>query len=216
MKRTRDLLAANRCTALLVGLITLLVLGPPLAGTDLEWMGVLLQSVIMFAGLVALTFNRTSTIVGIVIGAPHFISLLLASFFDLKTLGVIDMASALVFHAYLAGAVLTHAARGDHVTMDTIFGAVCAYLLIGLSWCYLYALVEMFNPGSFQGLDNLNVINMLYFSYTTLTTLGYGDITPVAGLAKSLAALEAVTGLMFVSVLVARLVAMYRPKAERG
>lgn len=104
------------------------------------------------------------------------------------------------------------------VTIDTISASLCAYLLLAMVWAYLYALVDLFVPGSFAySLDDSfrmtmgdgHAVYAAYFSYVTITTLGYGDILPVTPPAMALATLEAFVGQMYIAILVARLVAVY-------
>lgn len=106
------------------------------------------------------------------------------------------------------------------VSSDTILGAISVYFLIGITWAYLYMGVEYFYSGSFSHtiLNSNSAItpqaksNFFYFSFVTLTTLGYGDITPVSSLAASLSILEGITGQMYIAILVAKLVAIYAIK----
>ena len=90
-----------------------------------------------------------------------------------------------------------------------------AYLMLGLMWTLAYWLVDQLTPGgafSFNtalGGQSMNGFNGIYFSFITLSTVGYGDITPVSRVARWLAALEAMTGLLYVAVLIARLVSLY-------
>jgi hypothetical protein len=104
---------------------------------------------------------------------------------------------------------LFRAGRG--ITADRLRGAACAYLLMGLAWALAYRLIERFIPGSFAGLaaieaDGMETPQMVYYSFVTLTTLGYGDITPVRPLAETLSFLEAFVGQFYLTVLVAFLV----------
>ncbi len=89
-------------------------------------------------------------------------------------------------------------------------GAVCVYLLMGLIWALLYLLIAQTIPGAFSGLEQLNWYEnfsaVAYYSFVTLTTLGYGDITPVAPLARFLAYMEAVAGVFYMAILVASLI----------
>lgn len=102
--------------------------------------------------------------------------------------------------------------RAQRVTLQLIFGTLCLYLIIGLLWGSLYSLLYTINPDSFSGvlLDNSETGSLLttfnYFSIVTLTTLGYGDITPQTHAASSLCQIEAITGQFFTAVLVAWLV----------
>jgi VanZ family protein len=93
---------------------------------------------------------------------------------------------------------------------DRIFGAVTLYLLLGLIWAVAYAAIESAMPGSFAGKLNPQsaLADWAYFSFVTLTTVGYGDITPVARAARSLAMLEALIGQLYPAIIIARLVSL--------
>ena len=99
------------------------------------------------------------------------------------------------------------------VTHDTIATAVCAYILLGFAWVWLYAAAEHLNQGAF-GRPTKELSDLFYFSFVTLTTLGYGDMTPKLAVVRSLAMVEAIVGQMFVAVVLARLVAMYMHAEE--
>ena len=106
--------------------------------------------------------------------------------------------------------VLAQTLRAGPVTFHRIQGAVAAYLLLGVIWAYAYALVALLRPGAFSGpIDPGDGPRAwFYFSFVTLTTVGYGDVLPVHPVARSLAILEAVTGPLYLAILVARLVSM--------
>jgi voltage-gated potassium channel len=98
------------------------------------------------------------------------------------------------------------------VTRDLIAGAAIVYLLMALAWSFIFGVVESLNPGSFsipdiEGISTSRVF--LYYSFVTITTLGYGDITPVTSLARSLCILEAVIGQLYLVVQVAWLVGVH-------
>jgi hypothetical protein len=96
---------------------------------------------------------------------------------------------------------------------NVLCGAVAVYLLIGISWAQVYVVIETLAPGSFAIRDSSIAAGwseFVYFSLTTLTTLGYGDVTPLTNLAGVWSTLEAVSGSLYIAVLVARLVALVR------
>ena len=106
--------------------------------------------------------------------------------------------------------LLAQVFRAGRVTHVRIQGAVAAYLLLGAAWAHAYHITEMLHPGSFAlppG-EMLSAIDWIYFSYVTLTTVGYGDITPVLPIARTLAVGEALAGQLYLAVMIARLVAM--------
>ena len=101
-----------------------------------------------------------------------------------------------------------------HVTAELIYGAINVYLLIGLSFTFMLALLELIQPGSITGVDSLSVADnsvmpFLYFSFVTMTTLGYGDMSPATGPAASLVYVEAIIGQLYVAIMIARLVGLY-------
>jgi len=99
----------------------------------------------------------------------------------------------------------------NEITFDTIVGGICVYLLLGYLWSIFYMVIFLFDQAAF--VSNLNEpINFFYFSFTTFTTLGYGDIYPVNKFAKVLTSLEAITGQLYLAVFIARIVGMYRSK----
>lgn len=96
------------------------------------------------------------------------------------------------------------------VDNNTIKGGVSVFLLIGILWTFIYQIVFILDPNAFSYSKEIKEYGyLLYFSFTTLTTLGYGDVTPVNQFAMSLANLEAIVGMMYPSIFIARLVSLY-------
>lgn len=97
-----------------------------------------------------------------------------------------------------------------NVDGNKIIGAICIYMMMALAWAFGYLLIEEMYPGSFNGLKHDdwhdNMQDMVYFSFVTLTTLGYGDISPVQPLARFWGYMEAVTGQFYIAILVASLI----------
>ncbi|MGI0485778.1 potassium channel family protein [Pantanalinema rosaneae CENA516] len=93
------------------------------------------------------------------------------------------------------------------VTSDTIKGGVCVYLLVGFFWSILYGMVCSLNPAAFS--IPMQASDITYFSFITLTTVGYGDIAPISPFARILANLEAIVGIMYPTIFIARLVGLY-------
>ena len=125
----------------------------------------------------------------------------------------------LLFLIIVTAAILSQVFRAEVVTRESVAGAICAYLFIGLMWAEVYSIIEIVSPGSFSsgavgtaGIASarMQVSHFTYFSFVTMTTLGYGDVTPVSRPAQTLATLEAIIGQMYVAVLIARLVTVYR------
>jgi hypothetical protein len=111
--------------------------------------------------------------------------------------------------------VLSRILRHDHVTAQTLLGAISVYLLLGLVFAYADFSVQLLGGSAFFAQSgNHNAPDFVYFSVITMTTVGYGDLTPAKGFARTMAEAEALTGQIFLVVLVARLVSMYSPKSR--
>jgi hypothetical protein len=123
--------------------------------------------------------------------------------------------AAVLFMTFAVGAILGMIYGKEHITADSVFGAFCGYLLLGVAFGHAFCLVEAVVPGAFHGDEEIVKqvqqpdrahFLLTYFSLMTLTTVGYGDITPVHQSARGLAALEAVAGQFYIAVLIAGLV----------
>lgn len=112
--------------------------------------------------------------------------------------------------------VLAQTFRSGPVNVHRIQGAIAAYLLLGLAWALAYELVDILAGGAFSFTNpaERERHHFVYFSFVTLTTVGYGDLTPVHPVARSLAVLEALTGQLYPAILLARLVSLATAAAE--
>jgi hypothetical protein len=200
-----------RLQFLLVALVALLVVHPLIQGTLV--LNVMLTAVLLTA-LYAVSPHRRQRVVALLLGIPWCIGLWLYQWDpDYVALAVVGPGLGVLFFGYVTRVLLRHVIRADRVDADMIYGAVAGYLLLGLIWAMLYALIETVYPGSFARTatsgDTRPWGDLLYYSYVTLTTLGYGDVLPLSTRVRSLAILEAVTGVFYVAVLVARLVSLH-------
>jgi hypothetical protein len=125
-------------------------------------------------------------------------------------------ASTLAIFGFLIVAI-SHALKqvvfGTEMNVNRLVGAICVFLLLGIIWSFAYSMLELAVPGSFSGLDPghdpRSDSSWLYFSFVTLTTLGFGDITPESATARTFAFMQAVVGQFYIAVLVAGLVSAY-------
>jgi hypothetical protein len=116
--------------------------------------------------------------------------------------------------AYAVGLIVTAMFRMREVGTNAILGAIVAYVLATVAFASLFELVELLQPGSFTGVPvggaQREVENaLLYFSVVSITTMGYGDITPVTALARSLSSIEGMFGTLYLAVMIARLVGLH-------
>jgi hypothetical protein len=139
-------------------------------------------------------------------------------FFDSIIIELCLNAAVLSFSIGSAVIAAKHVFGGTKIDRNLLFGAMCVYLLMGLIWAILYGLIFQFLPGSFYGIQGIDgkapMDTLLYYSFVTLASLGYGDITPVAPLARTLAYLEVVSGQLYIAIMLAGLVGLFL-KARR-
>ncbi len=138
---------------------------------------------------------------------------------------VFSFVAAITFFLYVVAHLLRFILRAPRVDANVLCAGLSGYLLLGLLWMPAYVLVARLNPTAFvlsAGADAgapMDGFHAFYFSFITLCTVGYGDVTPVSKVARMLAVTEAITGLFYVTVLISRLVAVYssaQPAAESG
>ena len=178
-------------------------------------------TLIFVSGLSATTQSRATRIVGTVIFAGAIALYWLDYFNPRAGLAPWTALGRLVAVGLLTVLVVRHVFRDGPITVQRIQGAVAVYLLLGLTWSGIYELIGGVSPGAFRFADAPQSRAELtsafaYYSFVTLTTMGYGDIVPLHPAARSAAILEALTGQLFPAILIARLVAMELIARDRG
>ena len=208
---------------LLVALVLLLVLAPfveELEGGDLILS--VLFSLVLLAAVFAVADRKRTLAIALVLAIPAIIARWI-NFFEPRVVHpTVFLVCALLLLAFVIGHLLQFILRAPVVTVDVLCASIAAYLMLGLMWTVAYWFVDQMTPGgafSFtneRGVQSIDGFTGFYFSFITLSTVGYGDITPVTRAARLLAAMEAMTGLLYVAVLIARLVSLYssHPKAD--
>jgi hypothetical protein len=141
-----------------------------------------------------------------------------------NTVVMIGHGLVIVFYSWAAVLIVASLFRRQAVSPDSVFGAICGYLLLGMAWGVLYSMLDTIRPGSFEvgsrlaeqvQADHSRIHLFTYYSFITLTTVGYGDVTPLSTPARTCAWLEALTGQFYLAVLVAGLVgALLAKKSE--
>ena len=133
-----------------------------------------------------------------------------------RWLMIVSHGSLVIVISYFAVAILSYVLGGGRVTADKIYGAICAYLLFGYAFTFLYSVIEEVQPGSFTSLASVappdivgRVMQMRYFSFVSLTSVGYGDIVPHSQMARTMALLEAMLGQFYLVALIGRLVGLH-------
>lgn len=175
---------------------------------------------IMIFGVFSLAFNQIVFRVGIGLAALCVAGSIGYWFTGLLPVRVFNLLAIAAFVVLGVGVTLRQVVlTPGAVTLNRVVGALCLYLLLGVLWTVAYGLVELFAPGAFQYASNDGgdaLEHFLYYSFVTLTTLGYGDLTPLHPVARTLAYLEAVVGQLYVAVLVASLVGRHSAALGSG
>ena len=203
----------QRCLFLFAALITLLVVMPYLVGTSLGRALVgLLNIVILVSAVVAIERSRASFVMAMLLGMPTLCFQLLALQSGSPGYFALSWGFGAAFYAFTIAHLLHYVLRVDMMTSDKLYGAAAAYLMIAICWAYLYGVMQYFYPGAFAFLGSTKILDMgelIFYSFTVLTTAGFGDVTAQIIQARFATLLEAVTGVMYVAILIARLTGVY-------
>ena len=175
----------------------------------------ILFSLVLLAGVLAVADRKRVLVVAIVLAVPAVGGRWLNHFWPDLVPPRVFLIAGLLLITFVIGNLLRFILRAPSVNTEVLCASISAYLMLGLVWAMAYWLVDRLTPGgafSFNtsaGSRSIEGLTGLYFSFVTLSTVGYGDITPISRAARWLAAMEAVTGLLYVAVLIARLVSLY-------
>jgi hypothetical protein len=211
--RVTEILPKGRFMKLLVLLLGMLVLSPLFE----EFFKVRILGELFFTAIfiyASYSFSRSKALVaaGVSLAVPAIASFWLKPFFTGQWVEISGGLCGMAFIALIIAAILRNIFLQQNVSADLIAGAIVAYLLMAVMWSLLYNVLEAAHPGSFkfpEGTIQLRGEMSVYFSLVTITTVGYGDITPVTRVARAFANLEAVVGQLYLVILVSWLVGMY-------
>jgi len=176
--------------------------------TSLQMVSNGIITLILISSIHAVSDNRRHLWLSLVMIAPAIFVSWAGEFYPAQTLQLTAPVFLVVAFGFVAYHILRFALQAGSVDATKVDAAICVYLLIGVIWQNFYMLVDSFIPGSFENVQ-LTGGDFLYFSYITLSTLGYGDITPLNGPAQALAYTEAIIGQLYLTILVARLVGLH-------
>jgi hypothetical protein len=217
----------RRYSFLLLALALLFVVHTFVLGVVGTWLYDALLTLVFLATFPLLFKRQGYLVAGVLLGVPTIV----ANWTGYALPGVPAQPLAVAFHLFAAVflsltvvAILQSVHEAKAVTFDSLAGAFGGYLIAGLIFSHLYTAVEWITPGSFRMPADLTAqladahqrrLLFNYFSFTTLTTVGYGDITPVTQPARSLTSLEAVVGQFYIAVVMAELIGL-KVSQERG
>jgi hypothetical protein len=172
----------------------------------------LLLSLVLLSAVLAVSDRRSVLLIALVLAIPAIAGRWINHFRPDLVHPAVFLTAALVLVAFVVVNLLRFVWRAPSVNIEVLCASISAYLMLGLMWTMAYWLVDQLTPGAFAfnaGPRSMNGFNGFYFSFITLSTVGYGDITPVSRIARWLAAMEAMTGLLYVAILISRLVGLY-------
>ena len=202
--------ARERFLFVLVSLLGFLILSPLFKGfIGLKTFLDIFLTVIFISAIYAVSQKRHNLIIGTLLITPMFLATWISHFVESPALSLIATVSGILFFAFMVVSILSFVLKQTRVTPNVIYAAIVVYLSIAMMWGLIFILVEILQPGSInlpQSPVKESTFQFFYYSFVTITTLGYGDISPTSDIARSLALLEAVIGQIDLVVLLARLV----------
>jgi hypothetical protein len=220
---------SERRFGILLVILVVLLAGPPVLlgfGLSAAWFDGLM-ALLMVAAILSLCFEHRQRLFALLLGIPTVLLPEGGHALPGEAGALVLLAGHLCEVLFLFGAsalVVKSLFSARTLTFDSILGAVCGYLFVGLGWAVLYSMIEGFRPGSFEISPKLvtggEVARPLphvltYYSFVTLTTVGYGDISPVSPATRTLAWIEAITGQFYLAVIVAGLVSLLATKGKQ-
>jgi len=218
MRNLKRFFFKHRILFLLAGILNMII-GNPFLG-DIFHYGIipdLFFSVIFILGIYAISQKKRHIVIALVLVIPIFIGIWSSHIYQTEEPHVIGQLFGALFFGFVIGILIKFIFNEKEITREVIFAAIVVYLLMAMMWTFAYIILEYFYPGSFSMPEGLSrdTFQYLYFSFVTITTLGYGDIAPLTQKASSLVILEAVIGQMYLVIVVAWLVGMHVSRRSR-
>jgi hypothetical protein len=213
----------RRSLYVLLSLLVFFVLNPFLQNNRLgEFFLVVLMYLTLIPSLLELHGKRTFRWLAISLAVPYMLAVLTGIFYPVHRLVIVDYALLMAFFGFSSVALFAYLGQPGAITSGRVYASVSLYLMLATFWFALCNVIEAIHPGSFVQTGAAPPATVprpafLYFSVITLTTFGHGDILPISPAARMFAALEGATGVLYIAITVARLVAGYqRAEIERG
>jgi len=199
----------NRFIYIILAIMSVMLINPFIrhAGKTGYFIATLLVAMIPLASYYALTEDRKRAITILLLAAPFVILDGIDMFFANHNLMVVAYSFGTILYFYIVVLLVRNLLSQRVITANLIYCAISIYLLIGIMWAGIYVVLDGISPGSFSGLSETT--DLLYFSFVTLTTVGYGDVSPLSILAKRLAIFEAAMGGIYMAIIIAMIVGRY-------
>ncbi len=205
----------NNFLHLIVSLVVLLLVGALVDEFRHPLGHHIFQAVTVIALAAAIVGFRSSRLrlnTGIGFTVCTLIIVVLGILLDRVGLSYLHLLVLMFFYIWVTWLAARQVLFTGQIDRNKIVGAICIYLLIGLIWALMYLFIAQSVPGAFNGMEQVvwyeNFADAAYYSFVTLTTLGYGDISPVTPVARFLVYMEAIVGVFYMAILVASLIGM--------
>lgn len=178
----------------------------------------MLVSVVMLAGVLAVGGRARTLAWAICLVTPALASRWMAHVRPDAVHPAVPFVFGLVFLGFVVSRLLAYVLGAPRVNAEVLCAGLAGYLTLAITWAAAYVIASRLDPGAFSGATGTGMdgFNSLYFSVVTLTTTGFGDITPASSVARMLAMMEAMTGTLYIAVFISRLVAVYTATPHAG
>jgi len=177
-------------------------------------------SAAIFISVYAAKIHRSLLIIALILAVPTVWHRVLMPKTGLSSLSISSMVLSFIFDILIIVVIFRHVFAGENAGSEGIFGALCVYLMLGFSFANIYGMVASLQTNAFY-LDpqtNFHSVpdrsDFTYYSFATITSLGAAGITPVSPQARSVSIVESILGVLYLAVLIAKLIAGYRPRSD--
>jgi hypothetical protein len=214
-------LAGHRFLLLFVFLLATLILFPYAEASHFgSYAFRVIGSFAIVVSVYAAKIHRSLLILAIVLAIPALFERIVLPKVSASSFSIFNIVLTLVFDVVIVAVIFRHVLAAEQPTSETIFGALCLYVLVGFTFASVYGLVAALQLNAFYLDPRTNLHNVpdrfdfIYYSFGTMTSLGAGGITPVSSLARAFSILEAILGVLYLAVLITGLIGAYRPKSR--
>jgi hypothetical protein len=221
LRQRRLILYDRKFSLLFFALLTFLVLDPYVEHSGAHYLGFrIIGAVVTLLSIYAVAFERWPALVALILAVPTLAQRILLPRADQGAIALFITASSFAFDLTIIVIISRRVFGTKQPDSDTVFGALCVYLLVGYGFANGYYMLATIQPDafSFDPMANRHPIpgrlNFIYYSFGTLTSMGAPGITPASQEARSLTAIEAITGVLYVAVLIARLIDLYKASSR--
>jgi voltage-gated potassium channel len=204
---------------MLLAVIVGMIIGSPFLDDIFQYAVIpdIFITIIFVFGIYAVSRKKLHIYIALTLAIPMFTGIWSSHLYQSPKSLVFGHLFGALLIGFVIGVLINFIFNEKEITKEVIYAAVVVYLLMAMMWSFAYLILDYFHPGSFSVPEGptLESFRYLYFSFVTITTLGYGDVAPLTHKASSLVILEAVTGQIYLVVIVAWLVGMHVSRRSR-